>query len=130
MFNDKGAKIDTIHAKPDAVVIGEQIESDRHYILIEERKSEESNPQHSTGTENKHLSAAPVPDGNRQSSSSNNGLGNRQSSLSNSGLWNRQSSLSNNGLGVPSTAPARIGLRTGIKRKKTVHKKHTNISYL
>ncbi|XP_033739049.1 uncharacterized protein LOC117326402 isoform X2 [Pecten maximus] len=39
LYDDKKTKIDTIHIKPEAIVSGEQLESDRYLILIEEIKS-------------------------------------------------------------------------------------------
>lgn len=39
LYDDKKGRIDTIHARPEDVAIGEQLESDRHYILIEEEST-------------------------------------------------------------------------------------------
>ncbi|XP_069124760.1 uncharacterized protein [Argopecten irradians] len=36
LYDDKKTKIDTVHIKPESIVSGEQLESDRHLILIEE----------------------------------------------------------------------------------------------
>ncbi|XP_062594375.1 LOW QUALITY PROTEIN: uncharacterized protein LOC134255841 [Saccostrea cucullata] len=36
LYDDKSSRIDTIHVRSEDIVLGEQLESDRHYILIEE----------------------------------------------------------------------------------------------
>lgn len=36
MYDDKKSKLDSIHLREDEVVTGEQLESDRYFILVEE----------------------------------------------------------------------------------------------
>ncbi|KAL4240490.1 Protein zgrf1 [Mactra antiquata] len=38
LYDDKGSRLDTIHVKIDDIVVGEQLESDRYFILIENLK--------------------------------------------------------------------------------------------
>ncbi|XP_076076049.1 uncharacterized protein LOC143046874 [Mytilus galloprovincialis] len=39
LYDDKKTKLDSMYIKPEAIVKGEQLESDRYFILIEEEKS-------------------------------------------------------------------------------------------
>ena len=40
MYDDNKTKLDAIYVKPEAIVLGEQLESDRYFILIEEKKTD------------------------------------------------------------------------------------------
>ncbi|CAC5366596.1 unnamed protein product [Mytilus coruscus] len=39
LYDDKKTKLDSMYIKPEAIVKGEQLESDRYFILIEDEKS-------------------------------------------------------------------------------------------
>ena len=38
MFDDKGSRLDSIYIMAGDITLGEQLESDRYYILVEEVK--------------------------------------------------------------------------------------------
>nr|XP_006813003.1 PREDICTED: uncharacterized protein LOC102801771 [Saccoglossus kowalevskii] len=43
LYDDNKCKLDSLYVKPDQVVIGEQLESERYLILIEEERIESNN---------------------------------------------------------------------------------------
>lgn len=45
LYDEKGCRLDSIHIKVDDITVGEQLESDRYYILVEEIK-DMNNIQH------------------------------------------------------------------------------------
>ncbi|XP_053380718.1 protein ZGRF1-like [Mercenaria mercenaria] len=42
LYDEKGCRLDSIHIKVDDIKLGEQLESDRYYILVEEVKTGEN----------------------------------------------------------------------------------------
>ena len=38
LYDEKGCRLDSIHVKVEDIQLGEQLESDRYYILVEELK--------------------------------------------------------------------------------------------
>ena len=38
LYDEKGGRLDSIYIKISDIVVGEQLESDRYYILVEEEK--------------------------------------------------------------------------------------------
>ncbi|XP_060575615.1 uncharacterized protein LOC132733052 [Ruditapes philippinarum] len=48
LYDEKGCRLDSIHMKVEDIKLGEQLESDRYYILVEEVKAEGSNAQTET----------------------------------------------------------------------------------
>ncbi|XP_060079969.1 LOW QUALITY PROTEIN: uncharacterized protein LOC132559378 [Ylistrum balloti] len=89
LYDDKKTKIDTVHIKPDAIVSGEQLESDRHLILIEEIK---------TGVDNVKVQ---LPSG--------------QNGVREHVVQTRSIAPTNNS----SVGTGRLSIRAGIKRRKT-----------
>ncbi|XP_061196144.1 protein ZGRF1-like [Saccostrea echinata] len=48
LYDDKNCRIDTIHVRSEDILLGEQLESDRHYILIEEESKSGATSQNDT----------------------------------------------------------------------------------
>jgi len=107
LCDDKKTKLDVIHIHPEAIIPGEQLESDRYLILIEEEKSS-SNPAPSerlkcypTNPKALHVQLRPSLGG---------GITNRDTI----GFGGGTETITGN------QNKMTTGMRTGLKRRKTV----------